>query len=151
MSLYQKVLIQSLGVSLYQKVLIQSLGVSLYQKVLIQSLGVSLYQKVLIQSLGVSLYQKVLIQSLRQIIIGEKLITIEITTEMVKNKLLKLKDNKPPGPDEIHPYFIKKLANCVSDPITTIINKSWIQERIQFNGRGYSLQQFFKKVSVTIQ
>ena len=55
---------------------------------------------------------------------GEKLITIEITTEMVKNKLLKLKDNKPPGPDEIHPYFIKKLVNCLSDPITTIINKS---------------------------
>ena len=43
---------------------------------------------------------------------------------MVKTKLLKLKDNKPPGPDEIHLYFIKKLANCLSDPITTIINKS---------------------------
>ena len=55
---------------------------------------------------------------------GEKLITIEITTEMIKNKLLKLKDNKPPGPDEIHSYFIKKLGNCLSDPITTIINKS---------------------------
>ena len=55
----------------------------------------------------------------------EKLITIEFTTEMAKNKLLKLKDNKPPpGPDEIHPYFIKKLVNCFSDHITTIINKS---------------------------
>ena len=45
---------------------------------------------------------------------GEKLVTIEITTEMVENKILKLKDNKPPGPDEIHPYFLKKLANCLS-------------------------------------
>ena len=43
---------------------------------------------------------------------GEKLIIIEITTEMVTHTLLKLKDNKPPGPDEIHPYFIMKLANC---------------------------------------
>ena len=43
---------------------------------------------------------------------------------MVKNKLRNLNDNKPPGPDEIRPYFIKKLANCLSDPITIIINKS---------------------------
>ena len=35
---------------------------------------------------------------------GRKLSTIEISTEMVKNKLLKLKDNKPPGPDAIHPW-----------------------------------------------
>ena len=55
---------------------------------------------------------------------GVKLITIEITTETVKNKLLELKDNKSPGLDEIHPYLIKKLANCLSDPIATIIDKS---------------------------
>ena len=55
---------------------------------------------------------------------GEKLVTIAITTEMVENKILKLNDNKPPGPDEIHPYFLKKLANCLSNPITFIINKS---------------------------
>ena len=53
---------------------------------------------------------------------GEKLNTIEISTEMVKNILLNLNDNKPSGADEIHPYFIKKLASCLSDSITKSLN-----------------------------
>ena len=64
----------------------------------------------------------------------KSLSTIEISTEMVKNKLLNFNDNKPPGPDEIHPItitiIISKSLNSGTNPfqwqealITAIFNK----------------------------
>ena len=70
---------------------------------------------------------------------------MEILTEMVKNKLPNLNDNEPPGPDEIHPYFIKKLANCLSDPITTIINKSLNSGTNQIQWQEALMTAIFKK------
>ena len=55
---------------------------------------------------------------------GAPLSTITFTPKMVENKLLQLNDNKSPGPDNIHPVFLKRLANILCVPISIIFNKS---------------------------
>ena len=38
--------------------------------------------------------------------------------------LSKLKVDKSPGPDNIHPYFLKETANELASPLNIIFNKS---------------------------
>ena len=47
----------------------------------------------------------------------------------VKDKLLLLKENCTPGPDDIHPKVLKKCANALSLPLWLIMNKS-LQESV---------------------
>ena len=47
---------------------------------------------------------------------GAQISTIEFTPEIVKEEILSLNENKSPGPDNIHPFFVKSLAHvlCIS-------------------------------------
>ena len=45
------------------------------------------------------------------------LTSIEFTEESIKSKLLKMDENKSPGPDQIHPVFVKRLAHVLSRPL----------------------------------
>ena len=49
---------------------------------------------------------------------------IMFTAESVKNKLLQLNDNKSLGPDQMHPYLVKRLVNVLCTPIAIIFNLS---------------------------
>ena len=48
---------------------------------------------------------------------------IQITPEMVENKLKKLNENKSSGSDVFHPYVLKKTAQEMSVPLTIIYQK----------------------------
>ena len=54
----------------------------------------------------------------------EVLSTVKITPEIVQNKLQKLNENKSPGHDGWHPFFIKQLADTIHVPLSILFNKS---------------------------
>ena len=43
---------------------------------------------------------------------------------MIKTKLLNINENKSPGPDNIHPFMIRCLADPLSKPLAILFNKS---------------------------
>ena len=49
---------------------------------------------------------------------------LNITDEMVKNKLLKLNTRKSFGPDEIHPRLVKELTDHIARPIASFFNQT---------------------------
>jgi len=55
---------------------------------------------------------------------NQPLHTLEITEEMVKKKLLKLKTDKSQGPDKIHPRLLKELADPLSKALAVIYRNS---------------------------
>ena len=50
--------------------------------------------------------------------------SIDISEDMVRKKLLKLKINKSPGPDAIHPRVLQEIAEAISKPLTIIFRSS---------------------------
>ena len=54
---------------------------------------------------------------------GKPLSTIVFTPEMMKMKLLGINGNKSPGPESIHPFMIKCLAEPLSKPFSILFNK----------------------------
>ena len=70
---------------------------------------------------------------------GTALSNINITREMVMNKLNSLNTGKLTGPDGLHPYFLYSLADLLCTPLTILFKKSlsegmvpsgWIQAYI---------------------
>jgi len=55
---------------------------------------------------------------------SQLLCTVEITSEVVLNKITKLNDGKAPGDVGVIPEFIKKLAIVISQPLAIIFCKS---------------------------
>ena len=53
----------------------------------------------------------------------EQLITVTITPDIVKEKLLNLRNNKSPGRDILHPFF-KNISQMHCVPLPIIYNKS---------------------------
>ena len=49
---------------------------------------------------------------------------INITLELVRDKLLKLNINKSCGPDDIHPHVLQKTANAMCKPLQLIFQMS---------------------------
>ena len=49
---------------------------------------------------------------------------IRTTEDEVRKILSKLKPDKAPGPDNMHPYFLKETANELATPLSIIYNKS---------------------------
>ena len=52
------------------------------------------------------------------------LTTIDINPDLVKAKLLSLNGNKSSGPDSVHPFFLKKMSNVLSEPLSILYLKS---------------------------
>ena len=55
---------------------------------------------------------------------GDPLETIVFTPDIIKTKLLNINENKSPGPDNIHPFMIRCLADPLSKPLSILFNKS---------------------------
>ena len=50
--------------------------------------------------------------------------SVTLTEEHVLKALLKLKPDKSPGPDNVHPMFLRETAHAIALPLSLIFNKS---------------------------
>ena len=85
--------------------------------------------------------------------------TIDITPEMVKEKLQKFNPNKSTGHDNWHPYFLKELADTICVPLSILCKKSlkrgahrsWLRATINaiFKKGIRSSQGNYRPVSIT--
>ena len=60
----------------------------------------------------------------RRVKIMEKMEDIRTTEDEVRKILSKLKVDKSPGPDNMHPYFLKETANELASQLNIIFNRS---------------------------
>ena len=72
-------------------------------------------------------------------VVKEKMEDLKIEEKDIIKETQKLKPNKSPGPDGIHPKFIKNIGETIAEPLAIIFNKSlelkcipnqWKQARI---------------------
>ena len=73
--------------------------------------------------------------------------TVDITSEVVFNKIIKLKDSKAPGDDGIIPEFLKKLASVISQPLAIIFRKSVAEGVVPQEWKRANITPVFKKGS----
>jgi len=70
---------------------------------------------------------------------------IEITVEEVKEKLDKLKVNKSPGPDMLHPRVLYELREEIVYPLVKIFNLSIKSKEIPSDWRNANITAIYKK------
>ena len=61
---------------------------------------------------------------LRETCFSEELKEINISRKMVLGKLMGLKVDKSPGPDNLHPRVLKEMALEIVDPLVVIFQNS---------------------------
>ena len=72
---------------------------------------------------------------------------IRTTEDEVRKILSKLKVDKSPGPDNIHPYFLKETANELASPLNIIFNKSLESSELPDEWKKGKITALFKKGS----
>ena len=77
----------------------------------------------------------------------ENIANIEITQEMVKNKLENLNKFKSSGPDKIHPHVLKETATSISLPLSMIFKESLRVGETPDDWRKANITPIFKKGS----
>ena len=75
---------------------------------------------------------------------------IDITETQVKEKLLKLKADKAPGPDAVHPYILKSFAEIFSKPLTMIYNLTLSEKTLPSIWKTGNITAIFKKGDKTL-
>ena len=68
-----------------------------------------------------------------------------IKEEQVVKSLKQLQIDKSPGPDGIHPQFLKNTAESISYPLCKIFNKSINQEMVPDEWKKARISAIFKK------
>lgn len=81
---------------------------------------------------------------------ANELSDIDITENMVKTKLLKLKVNKSPGPDKIHPRVLREIASSITTPITIIFRTSIRCKALPKEWKHATISAIYKKGNKTI-
>ena len=76
---------------------------------------------------------------------SEVIDNINITYETVLKKLKKLKINKSPGPDTIHPRVIHEIAESVSTPLAIIFSTSIRNKTLPEEWKQANISSIFKK------
>ena len=72
--------------------------------------------------------------------------SIEITKDIICNKLSKLNINKAPGVDGIVPRILVENADILSEPLIYIRNLLSVADRFRVTGRRQLLQLFSRRV-----
>ena len=72
-------------------------------------------------------------------------VKITIDKVMVKDKLLKLQEDKAQGPDDIHPAVLRNCAEAVSKPLSMIYNKSLEEEVLPEDWKAATVCSIYKK------
>ena len=75
---------------------------------------------------------------------------ILVTEEKVKEKLLKLRADKAPGPDSVHPLVLKKLADTLCKPLAQIYNLSLSTQMLPKAWKTGNIAAIFKKGDKTL-
>ena len=70
---------------------------------------------------------------------------IEITEDMVLKKLKKLKTNKTPGPDRIHPRVLHDIADSISVPLTILFKSSLKLQELPEEWKQANVSVIYKK------
>ena len=83
----------------------------------------------------------------RRVKIMEKMEDIRTTEDEVRKILSKLKVDKSPGPDNMHPYFLKETANELASPLNIIFNRSLESSEIPNEWKKGRITALFKKGS----
>ena len=80
----------------------------------------------------------------------ESLLNIDITEDLVIKKLKKIKINKSPGPDTIHPRVIHEIAESVAVPLTYIFKTSLATRTLPNEWKHANITAIFKKGRKTL-
>ena len=68
-----------------------------------------------------------------------------ISFETVRTKLRSLKPDKDPGPDDIHPYLLRKLANSLCHPLSILFTKSLEEMNAHYTWKEGHITPLHKK------
>ena len=80
----------------------------------------------------------------------EALLNLQVTDDMIKKKLLKLKVNKSPGPDKIHPRVLHEVAEGILTPLRVIFNTSLRTESLPQEWKHANVTAIYKKGQRTV-
>ena len=70
---------------------------------------------------------------------------ITFTVEQVREKLLKLQENKSPGPDGLHPLVMKQCASELAVPLCAIFQESYDHGQLPPDWKLANISAIFKK------
>ena len=76
---------------------------------------------------------------------AKELSNIQISEDIVKQKLKKLKLNKSPGPDKIHPRVLHEISDVIAVPITIIFQNSLAKKDLPHEWKHAHISAIFKK------
>ena len=68
-----------------------------------------------------------------------------ITAQEVVKKLSKLKPNKSPGPDGMHPRLLKEIGTSIAEPLSIIMNKSIEEGTVPLDWKDANVTPIYKK------
>lgn len=70
--------------------------------------------------------------------------SIQVTNQDVKDQLYKLNTAKPAGPDDIMPKFIKLISNSITEPLTSLFNRSLDLGQVPTQWKMANISAIFK-------
>ena len=81
----------------------------------------------------------------------QPLSSIDISQDIVYNKLTNLKPDKSPGPDGIHPRVLKEAASQLCFPFTLLFQRSFDEGVVPESWKAAKVIPIFKKETDLIQ
>ena len=72
---------------------------------------------------------------------------LNVTSEMVKQQIIKMNINKSCGPDEVPPQILKELIAYLSEPIALLLNKTMESGDLPLDWKRANVSPIFKKGS----
>ena len=85
------------------------------------------------------------VKAVNENISEQKPLVFDINT--VKNKLKKLKSDKSPGPDGLHPILLNRCADTLADPLSRLFQESFDTGQVPEDWRTANISPIFKKGS----
>ena len=76
---------------------------------------------------------------------NEILSNLNVTEETIMKKLKKIKINKSPGPDSIHPRVLREISNEICTPLKIILNLSLQTMTLPDDWKHAHVTAIFKK------
>ena len=76
---------------------------------------------------------------------NEAMSLLSISEDMIEEKLAELNPNKSPGPDSLHPRFLKELAAELKKPFALLFNKSLQDSKLPEIWKRAKITAIFKK------